>query len=74
MDYGKNFVLNLSSLWFNLDIARKRSLQEVLFPEGIYLENNQFRTAKISPILRLIQEQNDLINDGQSIMAAHTCR
>ena len=30
-------------------------------------------TAKISPILRLIQEQKDLINDGESIMAAPSC-
>jgi site-specific DNA recombinase len=69
IEYGKNFILNLSSLWLNLDIGRKRHLQEILFPEGVQLANNEFRTAKISPILRLIQEQNDLKNDGESIMA-----
>jgi DNA invertase Pin-like site-specific DNA recombinase len=70
VDYGKRFVCNLSSLWLNLDTPKKRHLQEVLFPEGLILENGEFRTAKISPILRLIQEQNDLKNDSQSIMAA----
>jgi DNA invertase Pin-like site-specific DNA recombinase len=71
VDYGKRFVCNLSSFWLNLEMGRKRVLQEILFPEGLQLENNQFRTAKISPILRLIQEQNDLKNDGVSIMAGH---
>ena len=69
MDYGKNFILNLSSLWLNLGIARKRHLQGILFPEGVQLVNNQFRTTQISPILRLIEEQNDLINVGASSLA-----
>lgn len=74
MDWCKNFILNLSSLWFNLDIPRKRHLQGILFPEGVQLVNNQFRTAKISPVLRLIEEQKDLISDGRSIMAGHSER
>ena len=69
MDYGKNFILNLSSLWLNLDIARKRHLQGILFPEGVQLVNNEFRTTQISPILSLIQEQKDLINVGASTLA-----
>ena len=41
----------------------------MLFPEGIYIENNEFRTTQISSILRLIQEQNDLKNDDYSKLA-----
>ena len=44
-------------------------LQDILFPEGLQLENGEFRTAKISPILSLIEAQNDSKNEGQSIMA-----
>ena len=73
VDYGKRFVCSLSSFWLKLDTPRKRGLQEILFPEGLILENGEFRTAKISPILRLIEEQNDLINDGESIMAGQRC-
>ena len=69
VDYGKRFVCSLSSFWLNLDIARKKGLQEILFPEGLILENGKFRTGKISPILRLIEEQNDLKINGESIMA-----
>jgi len=69
VDYGKRFVCNLSSLWLNLDTPRKMHLQDILFPEGLQLENGEFRTAKISPILSLIEAQNDSKNDGQSIMA-----
>jgi len=65
IDYGKRFVCNLSSLWLNLDTPRKRHLQEILFPEGIYLENGKFRTAKISPILKLIEDKNNV----ESILA-----
>ena len=72
VDYGKRFVCSLSSFWSKLDTPRKRGLQEILFPEGLTLENGEFRTAKISPILRLIQEQKDLINDGESIMAGES--
>ncbi len=60
IDYGKKFLLNLSSLWLKLDNTQKRKFQEILFPEGLYLENNEFRTAKISPILAIIQSQNDV--------------
>ncbi|GAI10012.1 unnamed protein product [marine sediment metagenome] len=60
IEYGKNFFLNLSNFWLNLDTQRKRSLQEMLFSEVIYLENNEFRTTKISPILKLIEDKNDV--------------
>ena len=47
----------------------KRKFQDALFPEGIYLENNEFRTTRISTILSLIQSRNDDDNEGQSILA-----
>ena len=36
---------------------KKRKLQDYLFPEGLYLENNEFRTIKISTILRVIEDK-----------------
>jgi len=41
----------------------------MLSPDGIYIENNEFRTTQISPILSLIEAQNDSKNNGESIMA-----
>ena len=72
IDYGKRSVCNLSSFWLNLDLPRKRGLQEILFPEGLMLENGEFRTANISPILSLIKAQNEALKSGQSLMAGET--
>lgn len=55
-----------------MDINHKVKFQELLFPEGIYLENNKFRTTKINPILRLISEQNIYKNDLEYCLAAHS--
>ena len=60
MEFGKKFYLNLSNFWHDLEGGQKRCLQEMLFPEGIYLENNNFRTALKSPILSLIESKKDL--------------
>ena len=69
IDFGKKVVSNLSYFWLNLDTSKKRNFQEVFFPEGIYLENREFRTTQFSTILRLVQDQSNLRNNGQSIMA-----
>jgi len=49
----------------------KRHLQGILFPEGVQLENGQFRTTQISPILRLIQAQNEALINSQATLAGH---
>ena len=46
-----------------------KKFQGILFPEGVQLVNRQFRTTKISTILRLIREQNNK-NERESIIAA----
>ena len=60
ISYGKQFFLNLSEFWINLYTPRKRCLREMLFPEGIYIGNNEFRTTQISLILKLIEDKNDV--------------
>ena len=67
--FGRQFFLNLSSFWIKLDTPRKRCLQEMLFSEGIYIENNKFRTANISPILSLIEGKKDLKKELASSLA-----
>ena len=57
ISYGKQFFLNLSKFWLKLDIERKRTLQDMLFTDGLYIENNEFRTGQICPILRLIEDK-----------------
>ena len=63
--YGKNILLNLSSFWLKLDTPRKISFQKMLFPDGIYLENNEFRTTEMSSVLKAIEDKDY----AQSIMA-----
>ena len=70
--FGKQFFLNLSSFWINLDTPRKRCLQEMLFSEGITLENNKFRTAQISPILSLIEGKKDIKKEFVSSLAGES--
>ena len=69
IEYGKRFVHNLSRLWLNLETAQKRGFQEILFPEGLSLENGEFRTATISPILSLIKAQNEALISCQATLA-----
>ena len=69
LDFGKKFYLNLSKFWHDLEGGQKRCLQEMLFPEGIYLENGEFRTAQKSPILCLIEDKKDLELVGASSLA-----
>jgi hypothetical protein len=40
-----------------------------MFPEGLSIENGEFRTATISPILSLIKEQKEAILIGQATLA-----
>jgi len=49
--------MSISDIWLNSEFDKKRKLQELLFPEGIYFENNKFRTPKINPILSLINKE-----------------
>ena len=72
IEYGKRFVYNLSSLWLNLETAQKRGFQEILFPEGLSLENGEFRTASISPILSLIKAQNEALISCQATLAGQS--
>ncbi|MHB8279326.1 MAG: recombinase family protein [Candidatus Humimicrobiaceae bacterium] len=50
LNYSRYFLKNLSKLWLNSAIEGKRKLQDYIFPDGIYIENNRCRTAKISTI------------------------
>ncbi|MCJ7473017.1 MAG: hypothetical protein MUP02_09460, partial [Actinobacteria bacterium] len=58
------------NLWINMCIDKKRKLQNFLFPEGIHLENNEFRTTEMSSVLRVIDDKNY----AQSILAGHCGR
>ena len=51
-----------------MSIDKKRRLQDYLFPKGIYLENNEFRTTEFSSVLRAIEDKSY----AQSILAGQT--
>ena len=61
--------MNISEIWLNSEFDKKRKLQELLFPEGIYIENNRFRTPKINYILSLIRDKNMLNFNDESELA-----
>ena len=65
IDSGKKFLLDMPNLWVNMSIDKKRKLQNFLFPEELYLENNEFRTTQMSSVLRVIEDKNY----AQSILA-----
>ena len=58
IDRGKEFLLDLPNLWVNSSIDKKKKLQDFLFPERLYLENNEFRTTQMSSVLRVIEDKN----------------
>jgi hypothetical protein len=62
----------LSKFWTELDTPRKRCLQEMLFPEGIFLENKSFRTTQTNDILSLISDKKDLKKELVSTVAGES--
>ncbi len=70
IDRGKEFLLDLPNLWVNTSIDKKRKLQDYLFPDKLYLENNEFRTTQMSSVLRVIEDKNYC----QSMLAGHCGR
>ena len=60
LENSKNLLRNISKLWINTDIAHKRKLQEVIFPDGIFIENEKCRTDRIASIFGVFQQNNGL--------------
>src|ERR1051325_3037730 len=59
ISYSVEFLRNLARIWQNMaDIDQKKRLQDLVLPRGITYDKNQqsYRTAILSPILRLNQE------------------
>jgi site-specific DNA recombinase len=59
LNYARYFLKNLSKLWINSASESKRKLQDYIFPEGIYIENNRCRTAKIRTIFKYLSLSNE---------------
>lgn len=58
LNYAQYFLKSISKLWLNSNIEYKRKLQDYIFPDGIYIENNRCRTAKISTIFQYLSLDN----------------
>ena len=54
LNYAQYFLKNLSKLWLNSEIEYKRKLQDYIFPNGIYIEDNRCRTDNISTIFKTL--------------------
>lgn len=55
INFATNFLANPGMLWKNLDFARKRKFQSMVFPQGVWYEDGKFGTNKISPSFELIE-------------------
>lgn len=66
LTYSKYFLMNLSELWLNSAVEDKIKLQELIFPDKIYIENNKLRTDQINNVLRLINSENSSIFNEKS--------
>ena len=55
IDAAMQFCAKLPSMWSLSDYALKEKLQQLVFPQGIYLnkENRTFRTPEIQPLFEL---------------------
>lgn len=71
LNYCKYFITNLSKLWINAETKQKIKIQDLVFPEGIFLGNEGLRTAKINPILNLIYRQKEAVINSLSTLVAH---
>ena len=60
LNYSKDFLKNLSKIWINADIGDKRVFQEVIFPDGIYIEDEKLRTDKIATIFKVLSKKKSL--------------
>ena len=54
--FTKSFLADITLMYENLELARKRRLQSLMFPEGVYISNGKIGTHKIAPSFELIKE------------------
>lgn len=64
---GIDYALNLPSLWESGDLSTKRSIQNMLFPDGILYdhENQEYRTTRVNTVFAAIAKLTGLIEDPQ---------
>lgn len=67
-----NLAMNLPSTWKKANISRKKKLQHIVFPEGIYYnrENDNYRTYRINLLFSGIPYLTELVErykNGDSI-------
>ena len=65
LGFAESFLADLSSLWNNLDLTRKRFLQEAIFPKGLSFNGEEFRTVEISQSFELIKAMKE---DGGTVV------
>ncbi len=71
LNYFKFFIKNMANLWYESDLDKKRTFQDYIFPEGIFIENNILRTTQINPILSLLEDYKDRVINSLSPLVAH---
>lgn len=53
--FAEHFLSNISNLWENLDLPRKKILQDKIFPKKVYFRNGKFGTDALGSSFELIQ-------------------
>lgn len=67
LNYSKDFLMNLSKIWINAGIRDRRIFQEVIFPDGIYIEDDKLRTDKIATIFKVLSKKKSVKSDLVSL-------
>ena len=58
LKYCEYFLNNISSLWITGDVTTRRAIQDFIFPEGAYIENDIFRTDETAHLFRVFDKKN----------------
>jgi len=58
IEFCKYFLNNVSEIWLKGDINLRRKVQNLIFPDRIYFENEEFRTTEIAPVFNLLKGNN----------------
>ena len=68
LEKATQYALNISNLWSSGNLAIKRSVQNMVFPEGILFDfkNDTYRTTRVNSIFALINSLSDVLNGNKN--------
>jgi hypothetical protein len=71
LSYFRYFIRNIDNLWKESKLEQKKRLQDYIFPNGIFIENNILRTTLLNPVIVALEDYKDQVINNLSTMVAH---